>query len=144
MIVYGYKQKLERGKPYMTTEERFEFARNLPVEELFNHIREITGIKDLVFEYEVRKNYREEPYPQFHSQDLADRVGFLDLMFKHIYIKQFNSEVAFDSENNRLYYWGTVAFSYEHHPCGSNGSTFMTVWYDRVNGWTYRLDKYRG
>ena len=128
----------------MSREEKFEFINRVSFNGLFEKIREVTGIEDLKFEYEIKTNYNGEPYPKYCSQDLVDRVGFLDLMFKHIYIKQFNSEVGYDNENKRPYYWGTVCFSYEHQPCGSNGSTFMTVWYDDVNGWTYRLDKDRG
>ena len=125
----------------MTIEEKFEFINGVSFEGLFQKIREVTGIDDLKFEYAVKKNYNGEPYPQYCSQDLADRVGFLGLMFKHIYIKQFNSSVGCDK--NGTYYWGTVAFSYEHQPCGSNGSDFMTVWYDNVNGWTFKLEKDR-
>lgn len=126
----------------MDTDERLiEFAENIPYGRLFDKIREVTGLGDLMFEHEVATNYRGDPYIEFSSQDITDRIGFLDLMIKSIYIGQFNSEVKINNKANAPYWWGTVAFRYEHHPCGSNGHTFMTFWYDTFNGWTFVLDK---
>ena len=127
----------------MTREEKFEFANRIPFEGLFDKIREVTGMDDLEFERKVVENYNKEPFIKYCSQDIADRVGFLTLMFKHLYIQQFNSGVAYDEGRKRLYYWGTVAFAYEHQPCGTNASTFMSVWYDEVEGWSFRLEKDR-
>ena len=129
----------------MTQEEALEFAKSIPFEGLFDEIRAVTGIQDLEFTVNLdRKNYKGDIIPAYTSQDIADRTGFLNgLLFKSIVIAQFNSEVCYHTEDKRLYYWGTVAFKYVHPAGGSNGHTFMTVWYDAVNGWEFKLDKER-
>lgn len=129
----------------MTDEERINnFIENIPYGRLYDKIREVTGIGDLNFERKVTTRYDGVPIIKFTSNDLVDRIGFLNLMIKHIYITQFNSEVKIDSRTNRAYWWGTVAFSYEHQPCGSNGHTFMTFRYTEFGDWEFELNKDRG
>ena len=130
----------------MTNEEALTFAKTIPFEGLFDKIREVTGIQDLDFIVNLdRKNYRGDIVPSYMSQDLVNRVGFLNgLLFDSIVIRQFNSQVSYSEEGDYPYYWGTVSFSYTHPAGGSNGHTFMTVWYDEGNGWTFKLDKERG
>lgn len=129
----------------MTKEEALAFAKEIPFEGLFDEIRDVTGIKDLKFTVNPdRENYRGDIIPAYESQDIVDRVGFLNgLLFDSIVIAQFNSQVSYHSEDKRPYYWGTVAFKYTHPAGGSNGHTFMTVWYDKVNGWEFKLDRDR-
>ena len=129
----------------MTEKEALAFAEAIPFNGLFDKIREVTGIQDLEFTVDTgARNYRNDIIPRYSSQDIVDKVGFLNgLLFDSIVIAQFNSQVSYDTEHNRPYYWGTVAFSYTHPAGGSNGHTFMTVWYDKVNGWEFKLDKDR-
>lgn len=126
----------------MTTEQALEFAQTIPFEELFEEIRRVTGLQDLVFTKEFRTNYRGDVIPEYSSQDITDKVGFLNLLFKTIKITQFSSQISYDDRTASPYYWGTVDFSYTHHSGGSNGHTFMTVWYEPAkNGWTFWLDR---
>lgn len=125
-----------------TKEEILTFAEKLPYEQLFDKIREVTGIGDLVFEHEIKENYRGEPRIVFSSQDIADHIGVLNLMIKTINIQQFNS--GFGEKDGVIYWWGSASFAYTHYPCGSNGHDFMDFWYDKVNGWTFRISKERG
>lgn len=121
-------------------DEKKAFIDIIPFYALFNKIGEVVGLDDLKFEVDTAKDYAGNPRPVYQSQDLADRVGFLTPLFKHIYIQQFNSEVNFDKDGHP-YYWGTVAFAYEHRPCGTNGHTFMTVHYCPATGWEFRVDE---
>ena len=129
----------------LTKDEAIAFAKEIPFEGLFDEIRHVTGIKALEFTLNLdRENYRGEIIPSYCSQNIVDRTDFLNgLLFKEIYIAQFNSAISYHSEDKRPYYWGTVAFKYTHPSGGSNGHTFMTVWYDKVNGWEFKLDKER-
>ena len=123
----------------METEKMIDWAEKIPIEELFNEIRKVTGLNDLKFTHKIyeRNNY---VTIEFSSQDLVDKVGFLKVLFSSIVISQFNSEVKVkpDSEN-KLFYWGTADFRYNHTYGGSNGKTFMTFRYDDKSGWEFRL-----
>lgn len=121
----------------MNTEQLIEWANNIPMEELWSELRRITGLSDLKFTSKVveRRGY---VGIEFESQDLADKVGFLKLMFKEIIISQFNSKIyESDDDDHRPSYWGTASFSYTHPSGGSNGCTFLTFWYDDRRGWRF-------
>lgn len=127
----------------MTEKERRikEFIKTLPYEELFDKIREVTGISDLKFTHKVKKNYDGEPYIAFRSQDVCEHIGILTLMIKSIYIGQGGTGFVFDPKTNGVYWWGVVDFWYTHHPNGHNGHSFMDFTYDSLAGWKFRLDK---
>ena len=55
-------------------EEAQKFIDELPVEDLFAEIRNVTGLSDLKFTYEVKESYNGKFVIKFTSQDLADRV----------------------------------------------------------------------
>lgn len=118
----------------MNTEQLAEWARQIPIEELWNEIRKLTRLADLKFSYEVveRNGYARI---LFESQDLVDQVGFLRLIFDEIRVTNFNSEVR--ARDGIPYFWGTANFSYHHPSGGSNGCGFLTFWYDDQKGWTF-------
>lgn len=123
-------------------QELFAFGEAVPMEELFDKIREVTGISELEFDYEVKKY----PYGngigiKFQSQDIVDKVGFLDLMFKTLYIYTGNNQIFTDKQTGKLAYWAIISFRYDLQSGGSNGSDFMTAWYSEDSGWTFRLEK---
>ena len=123
----------------MENEKLMKWAETIPMEGLFDEIKRLTELNDLKFTYKVVEG-RSGVRIEFESQDLADKVGFLRLMFKEIYISQFNSEVYFkeeDDEEARPRYWGTASFRYNHPSGGSNGCTFLTFWYDDKRGWEF-------
>lgn len=123
----------------MTQEQLLEWAENIPMEDLYSELRRLTGLTDLKFTKKVRES-RGYIIIDFESQDLADQVGFLKLMFKEIYIANFNSEVyckSNDGEEAIPHYWGTASFRYTHPSGGSNGCTFLTFWYDDRKGWEF-------
>lgn len=121
-------------------EEKIAWAEKIPMEELYAELRRLTGLIDLKFTSKVRES-RGYVIIDFESQDLADQVGFLKLMFKEIRISNFNSEVVFkaygDEEEPTFHYWGTASFSYTHPSGGTNGCTFLTFWYDDRKGWQF-------
>lgn len=128
----------------MNIEQVIEWAESVPMDELYNELRRLTGLSDLKFTSKV-VNRNNSIRILFESQDLIDKVGFLKLMFKEIKITQFNSEVVYktaEDDTEYLLFWGTVDFSYTHPSGGSNGCTFLTFWYDDIHGW--RFESYKG
>ena len=125
----------------MTHEQLLEWAENVPMEELYNEIRRLTGLADLKFTKRVR-DINGIIIIDFESQNLADQVGFLKLMFKEIKITNFNSRVFYKSNEEDAIprYWGFAEFSYTHPSGGSNGCTFITFWYDDRKGWEFELE----
>ena len=120
-------------------EKAFEFAENIPFEELFSYIRRLTGIQELEFNKRIEEDRFGMPRPKFECQDLVDKVGFLKLLFSEITISTFNSEINFNKEINDFSYWGTASFSYKHPNGGSNGHTFLTFWYNNKKGWEWDI-----
>lgn len=106
-----------------------EFAESIPMEELFDHIKELTGLSDLKFEVSKEFNRNGDFRILFESQDLADRVGFLKLLFKELYISNFGGYVNMRS-SGKCYYWTSVTFDYVHPNGGMNGHTFCDVHYE--------------
>ena len=125
----------------MNIEKMKEWAENIPMEELYSELRRLTGLPDLKFTTKVRE-LRGMVIIDFESQDLADKVGFLKLIFKEIKITRFDSSVQpkqsdDDNENDEYCYWGTASFRYTHPGGGSNGCTFLTFQYDDRKGWEF-------
>lgn len=117
-----------------------EWAEQIPMDELYAELRKLTGIADLKFTTKIRES-NGYVFILFESQDLADQVGFLKLMFKEIRIANFNSKVYYDTtdDEERPRYYGTACFDYSHPSGGSNGCTFLTFWYDDRKGWEFEL-----
>ena len=120
-------------------DKAFEFAENIPFDELFDEIKKITGVKELKFTKKIDEDRYGMPRIQFKSQDLAENIGFLKLMFKTLVISTFNTEIIYDKDTNRYRYWGTASFRYNHPSGGSNGYTFLTFWYD--NNWQFEIEE---
>lgn len=118
-----------------TNNELQEFAESVPMEELFDHIKELTGLHDLSFGVSREPDRRGRPRIQFDSQDLSDRVGFLKLLFKHLSIGSFGGEIR--TRSGIPYYWVSVAFSYTHPSGGMNGYNFCDALYEDGQ-WTFR------
>ena len=127
-------------------EEAQKFIDDLPVEDLFDEIRKVTGLSDLKFTYKVEESCDGRFEIEFTSQDLADKVGFLKLLFKELYIKQLSSFVEYvddDNEEDKYYYctikeleWlGMVSFSFTHLSGGSNYDAFLGFRYTKRKGW---------
>ena len=120
----------------MNNEEMFKWAEQIPMDELYDYLRKLTGLADLQFTTKIIEDREGKPRIMFQSQDLVEKVGFLKLMFSSIIISQFNSNIKFDKDLNDFYFWGTAAFSYNHPHGGSNGCTFCTFWY-KNHAWTF-------
>ena len=122
----------------MTEEKVQEFINNIPMRVLFGEIRKRTGLYDLEFNHHVAKCWDGKPSIKFESQDIADKVGFLNgLLFKTIKIAQFNSQV-YEEKDGELRWWGTVSFAYTHPDGGSNGHTFMDFGYTEREGFRFK------
>lgn len=117
-----------------------EWLNNVLLDELFVEIRKRTGIKDLRFTSEIKSNWRHENYFSIKSNDIADKTGFLRLMFKTLFIE---SELSVEQGNvdegePEFSLWGSVGFRYSHPDMGSNGYSFLRCWYNDIDGWTFR------
>ena len=122
----------------MNIEELKNWAENIDLEPLWQEIRRVTGLDDLKFTHKVvegRSGLRFE----FSSQNLAERVGFLKLLFKDLYISQFGTGVSWKSDADEPYalLWGSIDFTYNHPDGGSNGKSFMRYWYSDKKGWQF-------
>lgn len=117
-----------------------EFAENIPMNELFSHIKKITGLSDLVFTSKIVEDRYGYPRIIFESQDIVDKVGFLKLIFKELKIANFNSNIVYKDETDTFLYWCTVAMDYTHPGGGSNGKTFLHARY--INGtWEFEYEE---
>jgi hypothetical protein len=128
-----------------------EFVENVPIEDLYAEIRKRTGLDDLVFSKKIVEDRHGRSRIEIESQDLADRTGFLKLLFKELVISTFNTEtkitcVSKDENEQWLkepyyiaqaYIWGTIAFAYTHPGGGSNGHTFMSYRWSPEKGWEF-------
>ena len=120
-------------------EKAQKFIDELPIEDLFAEIRKVTELSDLKFTYKVKEYYNGRLGITFTSQDLADRVGFLKLLFKELYIIEFNSYIEYvynvNDDNKELVWWGSASFRYTHPGGGSNGHDFLRFRYAKRKGW---------
>jgi hypothetical protein len=117
-----------------------EWLNNVPLDELFVEIRKRTGIRELRFTSEMKSNWRHENYISIKSNDIADKTGFLQLMFRTLFITSELSVSQGDIDNGEPEFslWGTVGFKYKHPDMGGNGYNFLRCWYDDINGWQFR------
>lgn len=121
-------------------EELKKFAEEIPMDELFDEIRKLSGLSDLKFTYKIIER-NDRLTIKFESQELVDKVGFLKLLFSSIIISQFNSEVMYreeDENHGYCMYWGSASFRYDHPDGGSNGHTFLYFSYTKDRGWDFR------
>ena len=128
-----------------------EFVENVPIEELYSEIRKRTGLDDLKFTKKISEDRWGRSYIEIESQDLADRTGFLKLLFKTLVISTFNTDTKItyvDKDENeqwlkepyyiaKAHIWGTISFVYTHPEGGSNGHTFMSYRWSPEKGWQF-------
>lgn len=129
-----------------------EFAHEIPFDELFDYIKKITNINDLNFNVEYKKTRGGEVYPVFESQNIADRLGFLSLVFKEATIGSFNSGVSVHKPENYedidysvdypLSYYCSITFNYELMSYGHNGCDFLRAYYEDGQ-WQFLLESDR-
>lgn len=137
----SYPKYVRASHNTSSDEDLMAFGNTVPMEELFDKIREVTGIPGLEFSYNIRKY----PYGNgigitFESQDIADQSGFLNLMFKTLQIGSSNNQLFLDDDGVYTY-WCIVDFSYNLQSGGRNGADFMKAWYTENSGWVFRLEK---
>ena len=121
--------------------QEYDFVEKIPIEELFSEIRKITGLSDLKFSYKISEDRRlGKPRITFESEDIVNKVGFLKLMFSTLIISQFSSEITEDRDTGKIFWWGSVDFSYNHPSGGSNGYTFLRFTYTEDRGFEFKRD----
>lgn len=130
-----------RDNFYERTNQRVEeFVHEIPFDELFDYIKKITNINDLQFNVEYKKTRAGEVYPTFESQNIADRLGFLSLIFKEATIGSFSSGVSVHKPQSYkdidysidypLSYYCSVTLNYELMSYGRNGCNFLKAYYE--------------
>ena len=138
----SYPKYVRASRNTSSDEDLMAFGNTVPMEELFDKIREVTSLPELEFDYEVKKY----PYGngigiKFQSQDIADKAGFLDLIFKTLYIYTGNNQIFASEQTGELTYWAVISFRYDLQGGGSNGADFMRAWYTENSGWIFQLEK---
>lgn len=112
----------------------FEFAEQIPMEELYAEIRKRTGLSDLKFNHRVADS-RGAVRIYVESEDIVEKLPrFLTLMFSEMVLSTFNTEVV--EKDGKIFWWGSISFRYHHPSGGSNGYNFLTFWYEN-NSWTF-------
>ena len=118
-------------------EKIMKFAESIPMDELFDEIKKLTGIQDIKFTHKLHDRGN-RVFIQFESDELVDKVGFLKLMFKSIKIAQFSSCVEYSRDGEDLLYWGSASFRYDHPGGGSNGCEFLNfTYYEKTKTWEF-------
>lgn len=118
-------------------DELIAWAQTIPLDELWDEIRRITGIADLEFKHRLPTAGPVRIF--FESQDLEDRVGFLKHMFATCRIENLSSEVVVREKDGApvKIWWGTVCFNYTNHQGSHHSTTFMGFRYMEGEGWTF-------
>lgn len=100
-------------------------------------IKKVPGLK-IIFAQEILKSRYGDTTKSgvtIQSDNLIDLTGIMKATFKAIYVQHFNRD--FDKEKNVA--WLTVCLAWEHRDGGTNGSTFLTAWFDfNTKKWTFR------
>ena len=134
-----------------------EFANRIPLDELFDYIRSITGIPDIQFETKISDG---TVFPDvfFISNDISDKIGWLDTIFSRVRIISYNRTInigknlyerqgstqEFKANSTGDYkYWVRRGIEYIAHiqPNSSPTIGFMTAQYSDKYGWEFVLDK---
>lgn len=120
-------------------ERETDWIDSVPMYELFAKLKKETGLSHLTFTQDV-ENIRNTNYITIKSNDLADQVGFLHLLFKTLRIKSSLKVIKGDPEKNEpdFWLWGGIDFRYSHTYGGSNGYTFLYCTYSDKDGWNFR------
>lgn len=133
---------IEEGKAKL--EARKLFAKNIPMDEFYDYLRNLTGIATLEFTSEVKVNYFDTVSINYKSSSLMDHVGIYKLSFKECIIEDFGARVEYSDEVNpetgERYkkYWTTVDLIYQHLGGGRNGTTIAYASYHERDGWEFQ------
>ena len=97
-----------------------EFIETIDLEPLYNEIKKVIGDNSINFKSNIRENYGEK-WIEIESDNLLDKIGVMNLVFKSIHLETFNSSIVYKKDTNEIYWWGTIDFRYHNFHGGYNG-----------------------
>lgn len=101
-------------------------------EPLFDYISTVTGIsrEELQMKAEYTKR-NDRGRIRINSSNLSHKAGCFSTadLYERLEVSTFNSEFAYDKDEDIYYYWMTIHFAWEYNHGGSNGCELFTAWY---------------
>jgi hypothetical protein len=137
-----------------------QFAQRIPLDELFDYLRNITGIPDLQFETKI-SNKVGSPDVFFISNDVSDKIGWLSCIFSKVRLVSISRTINvgknfFERRNDhgrefkanttgdyKYWVWVGVEYTPYENPSTSPRMGFLTAQYSDAYGWEFALEKER-
>lgn len=135
-----------------------KFAQQIPLDALFDYLRDITGIPDIQFETKI-SDKAGGPDVFFISNDISDKIGWLSCIFSKVCLVSITRTINVGknfferrNDNGREFkanttgdykYWVWVGIDYipYENPNTNPRMGFMTAQYSNKYGWEFALEK---
>lgn len=122
-------------------QQLIDWAKCIPMKELYSEIRRVTKISNLQFKSKVYEQY-EYVKVSFKSQDLIDQIGFLNIIINQLNISNGPSVIKYKEIDEKIYpiYYGSVVLTYSiNHTLNKNSDNckLFNFKYDDRTGWTF-------
>ena len=118
-------------------EDLINFAQTIDFTELFEQIKNFTGIKCSFYQPEIQED-KSGVYINIMSADITRQAGLFAAILKKCYLHSFNNGVYRNGESGELGYGVNVNIRYEHKDGGSNGMDVVSAYYTESKGWIFR------
>ena len=127
--------KIRKYVPEFSEEEINEFVSKIDWNALNEHVSQLIGIKVNMVPGELRKGQ----YISVEDKtNYADKCGIMSPVFENVSVDCFNSSLAVNKSNGKLFYWCTPHFSYTYKTYGSNGTEICRATFiGKEEGWVF-------
>ena len=121
-------------------QQLMDWAKRIPMKELYSEIRRVTKILNLQFTSKVYEQY-EYVKVSFKSQDLIDQIGFLNIIINQLNISNGPSIIKYKEIDEKIYpiFYGSVVLTYSINNTlnkNSDNCELFSFKYDGI-GWTF-------
>ena len=124
-----YKRKFEEADDSILD----QIIATIDLSPLENEVKKRIGI-GVAFSIEKQRGSRTN-YLVVTSKDLTRYTGIFKNIYKYCVLKTFNSAIS----DKEPVWWQTLDFKFEYKSGGSNGTEFLTSWYNyETEEWTFR------
>lgn len=113
------------------------FAKTVPFNKLFEHIRALTKAD---CEFSIPEIYTDRygsVHVSFESNDITDQTGPFAAILKNCYLCVFGCGVSPNEKTGELQLWIRIDIRYEHKHGGSNGMDVTSGQYTASTGWEF-------
>ena len=127
--------KIRKYVSEFSEEEINEFVSKIDWNALNEHVSQLIGIKVNMVPGELRKGQ----YISVEDKtNYADKCGIMSPVFENVSVDCFNSALAVNKSNGKLFYWCTPHFSYTYKTYGSNGTEICRATFiGKEEGWVF-------